>query len=337
MSTVIYELSDHVATLTLNRPQALNALNNLMVDDLRQATAKAAFDPQVRAVVLCAAGDHFMAGGDLKWFRDQLTVPPAERQLRFEAMIASVHAAILNLKGMGKPAIAAVHGAVAGFGMSLMMACDLVMAADNAYFTLAYSNIALSPDGGATWSLPRQVGLKQAMEIALLGERFAAAIIATAPQHAGKLLPEMTANYDYEPIATVYLQFGPRFRLPFPLFKQTGKYGQWAVDRGDGLIGCVLSGHGDWEALTDEELAATLQAELPASGPATWHRVIREKRATFSCQPGIPRPACVTSHPRVLLAGDYTWADYPATLEGAVRSGRRAAHELLGKSYNPRS
>ena len=103
------------------------------------------------------------------------------------------------------------------------------------------------------------------------------------------------------------------------------------------MIGCVLSGHGDWEALADEELAAALQAELPASGPATWYRVIREKRATFSCQPGIPRPACVTSHPRVLLAGDYTWADYPATLEGAVRSGRRAAHELLGKSYNPRS
>jgi enoyl-CoA hydratase/carnithine racemase len=86
-----------------------------------------------------------------------------------------VHASILTLKGMGKPAIAAVHGAVAGFGMSLMMACDLVVAADNAYFTLAYSNIALSPDGGATWSLPRQVGLKQAMEIALLGERFDAA------------------------------------------------------------------------------------------------------------------------------------------------------------------
>ncbi|MBK8890916.1 MAG: FAD-dependent oxidoreductase [Dechloromonas sp.] len=170
--------------------------------------------------------------------------------------------------------------------------------------------------------------------VTVAGERFAAAIIATAPQHAGKLLPEMTANYDYEPIATVYLQFGPRFRLPFPLFKQTGKYGQWAVDRGDGLIGCVLSGHGDWEALTDEELAATLQAELPASGPATWQRVIREKRATFSCQPGIPRPACVTSHPRVLLAGDYTWADYPATLEGAVRSGRRAARLLIANRDN---
>jgi squalene-associated FAD-dependent desaturase len=168
--------------------------------------------------------------------------------------------------------------------------------------------------------------------VAVAGERFAAAIIAIAPQHAGKLWPEMTANYDFEPIATVYLQFGPQFRLPFPLFKQTGKYGQWAVDRGDGLIGCVLSGHGDWEALADEELAAALQAELPASGPATWHRVIREKRATFSCQPGIPRPACVTSHPCVLLAGDYTWADYPATLEGAVRSGKRAAHVLRSTS-----
>jgi 2-(1,2-epoxy-1,2-dihydrophenyl)acetyl-CoA isomerase len=172
MSTVIYEVSDHVATLTLNRPESLNALNLAMIDDLRTTTARAAFDPGVRAVVLRGAGDHFMAGGDLKWFRDQLAMSPQQRQTRFEELIAAVHTSILNLKSMPKPAIAAVHGAVAGFGMSLMMACDLVVAADNAYFTLAYSNIALSPDGGATWSLPRQVGLKQAMEIALLGDRF---------------------------------------------------------------------------------------------------------------------------------------------------------------------
>jgi hypothetical protein len=101
--------------------------------------------------------------------------PGEQRQMRFERVIADVHFAILNLKGMPKPVVAAVQGAVAGFGMSLMMACDLVVAAEDAYFTLAYSNIALSPDGGATWSLPRQVGLKQAMEIALLGERFDAA------------------------------------------------------------------------------------------------------------------------------------------------------------------
>jgi 2-(1,2-epoxy-1,2-dihydrophenyl)acetyl-CoA isomerase len=118
------------------------------------------------------AGEHFMAGGDLKWFREQLALPPVDRQPRFEALIADVHASILTLKGMHKPVIAAVQGAVAGFGLSLMMAADLVIAADNAYFTLAYRHIALSPDGGATWSLPRQVGLKQAMEIALLGDRF---------------------------------------------------------------------------------------------------------------------------------------------------------------------
>ncbi|MEF8752483.1 MAG: enoyl-CoA hydratase-related protein [Accumulibacter sp.] len=175
MSSVSYEVSDHVAILTLNRPQALNALDLAMIEDLRETTARAAFAPEVRAVLLRAAGAHFMAGGDLRWFREQVTQPAGQRQMRFERVIADVHFAILNLKSMSKPVVAAVQGAVAGFGMSLMMACDLVVAADDAYFTLAYSNIALSPDGGATWSLPRQVGLKQAMEIALLGDRFDAA------------------------------------------------------------------------------------------------------------------------------------------------------------------
>jgi 2-(1,2-epoxy-1,2-dihydrophenyl)acetyl-CoA isomerase len=175
MTTVTYAVQDNIATLTLNRPESLNALNLAMIDDLRATTAQAAFDPAVRAVIVCGAGDHFMAGGDLKWFREQLALPPKERQPRFEETIAAVHASILNLKSMNKPVVAAVQGAVAGFGLSLMLAADLALAADNAYFTLAYSNIALSPDGGATWSLPRQVGLKQAMEIALLGDRFDAA------------------------------------------------------------------------------------------------------------------------------------------------------------------
>ena len=96
-----------------------------------------------------------------------------------------------------------------------------------------------------------------------------------------------------------------------------------------------MSGHGDWEALADDALASALQSELPIAEAALWHKVIREKRATFSCRPGIARPDCSTSNPRIMLAGDYTWADYPATLEGAVRSGRRAAHALLGKRYDP--
>lgn len=170
--TVIYELRDHVARLTLNRPKALNALNLDMIEALRVSSARAEADPEVRAILITGAGDHFMAGGDLKWFHEQLALPPQKRQPMFERVIGDVHQTTLQLRRCGKPVVAAVRGAVAGFGLSLMLAADLALAADDAYFTLAYCNIALSPDGGATWSLPRTVGMKRAMEIALLGDRF---------------------------------------------------------------------------------------------------------------------------------------------------------------------
>lgn len=172
MSAVNYELDGGVAILTLNRPESLNAVNPDMVAGLLAASALAADDPVARAVVVRGAGKSFMAGGDLRWFREQLALPVAQRQSGFAELIAGVHAAIVNFKRMDKPLIAAVHGAVAGFGLSLMLAADLALAADDAYFTLAYSNIALSPDGGATWSLPRHIGMKRAMEVALLGDRF---------------------------------------------------------------------------------------------------------------------------------------------------------------------
>lgn len=175
MSAVLYELDGGVATLTLNRPESLNALNPAMVDALLAASSQAADDPQVRAVIVRGAGEHFMAGGDLKWFNEQCALPAEPRRECFMALLDRVHAAVRNFKRMDKPVIAAVHGAVAGFGVSLMLAADLALAAENSYFTLAYSSIALSPDGGATWSLPRHVGLKRAMEIALLAERFDAA------------------------------------------------------------------------------------------------------------------------------------------------------------------
>lgn len=170
--TVLYEVRDHVARLTLNRPKSLNALNLDMIEALRVATARAEVDPEVRAILVAGAGEHFMAGGDLKWFREQLALPPQERQPLFERTISDVHQTTQQLRRCGKPVVAAVRGAVAGFGLSLMLAADLALAADDAYFTLAYCNIALSPDGGATWSLPRAVGMKRAAEIALLGERF---------------------------------------------------------------------------------------------------------------------------------------------------------------------
>jgi squalene-associated FAD-dependent desaturase len=166
------------------------------------------------------------------------------------------------------------------------------------------------------------------------GEIHDAAVVATAPQHAGNLWPALATDFDYEPIVTVYLQFAAETGLAFPLQMHSGKYGQWVVDRGKGLLACVLSGHGDWETLVEAELAAALVAELALPTPPTWIKVICEKRATFASRPNLARPDHRTSDPRILRAGDYSWADYPATLEGAVRSGRRAARELLGKGYN---
>jgi squalene-associated FAD-dependent desaturase len=192
-------------------------------------------------------------------------------------------------------------------------------------------------NNGATLRLGTRVaGLAPKPDgIEIAGNIYDAAIVATAPQHARKLWPALATAFDYEPIATVYLEFSPKTALAFPLQKQSGKYGQWIVDRGNGLLACVLSGHGDWEALADDQLTAALCAELALPEPPHWQQVVREKRATFSCRPSLARPDWRTADSRVVLAGDYTWADYPATLEGAVRSGRRAAHAVLRKSYNP--
>jgi len=172
---VLTATRDAVSTITLNRPAALNALNRELTLALRDAVFAAEHDPQVRCVVI-RGGEHFMAGGDLKWFSERLaTLSAAEIRVQFEGFIHEVHALVLSLRRMPKPVVASVNGAAAGFGMSLMMACDLALAADNAYFTLAYTLIGATPDGGSTYALPRVVGQKKAMEIALLGERFDAA------------------------------------------------------------------------------------------------------------------------------------------------------------------
>jgi 2-(1,2-epoxy-1,2-dihydrophenyl)acetyl-CoA isomerase len=161
-----------VATLTLSRPESMNALDSAMMDSLVAHTASLAKDESVRCIVIAGAGKHFMAGGDLREFADHLALPVLERERYFAQLVDHIHTAIENIGRMPHPVIAQVHGAVAGFGLSLMCACDLAIAADSAYFTSAYRNIGLTPDGGATYSLPRIVGTRKAMEIVLLGERF---------------------------------------------------------------------------------------------------------------------------------------------------------------------
>lgn len=172
METITLGRAGAIASITLNRPKALNALDLQMVEELSAITSQLEADASLRCVVLTGAGDNFMAGGDIKTFHQGLADPAEKRKREFEHMIGEVHAAITRLRRMPCPVIAAVRGAVAGFGFSLMSACDLALAADNAYFTLAYCHIGVSPDGGATYALPRVVGAKMAMEIALLGDRF---------------------------------------------------------------------------------------------------------------------------------------------------------------------
>ena len=122
-------------------------------------------------VVLRGAGPHFMAGGDIRMFAALRDLPPAERTARFETFIGPVHAFLELLVRLPQPVIARVHGACAGFGLSLMAACDLAIASDDAYFTTAYRHIGLTPDGSGTWSLPRVVGPRKAMELVLLSPR----------------------------------------------------------------------------------------------------------------------------------------------------------------------
>lgn len=160
-----------VGTIVLDRPEVLNALNPEMAAGLKAATGALATDTSVRCVVIKGAGEHFMAGGDVRHFHALLKKSPGDVENSIGGEIEDVHAAIVNIRDMPKPVVASIRGASAGFGMSLVAACDLAIAAEDSVFSLAYCRIGTSPDGGSTWTLPRMVGLKRAMELALLGDR----------------------------------------------------------------------------------------------------------------------------------------------------------------------
>ncbi|HYM32014.1 MAG TPA: enoyl-CoA hydratase [Candidatus Cybelea sp.] len=175
---LITSIKDGVATMTMNRPEVRNALSEEMREGMYTFLSGIESDPNVRCVVLKGAGEHFMAGGDVKKFSTLAKRDPEERRRNFERYIHALHPVIFTMRRMRKPILASVQGAAAGFGLSIAMACDLVIAADTSFFTLAYINIGTSPDGSGTYFLPRLVGLKKAMEIALLGDRFDAATAA---------------------------------------------------------------------------------------------------------------------------------------------------------------
>ena len=174
--TVDAAVAGAVCTITLSRPKSLNALDGDMATALEAVTGATAEAAEIRCVVIRGAGEHFMAGGDIAAFHARLEEirEPEERRRHFEAFVPRVHPTVQAIRTMPKPVIAGVHGAVAGFGMSLMSACDLAVASETAFFTLAYCHIGVSPDGSSTYTLPRIVGLKRSFEMAYLGERFGA-------------------------------------------------------------------------------------------------------------------------------------------------------------------
>lgn len=165
-NSVNYAVADGVATITFNRPAVMNALDAATIRGFCATAERAAADDDARVVVLCGAGPAFVAGGDVAMFARNLP----QMATLVPDLADALNRGILALRRAPKPVIASVHGAVAGAGFSIMLACDLVLAAADTQFSLAYARIGASPDGGATFFLPRLAGYQRAMELMLLAD-----------------------------------------------------------------------------------------------------------------------------------------------------------------------
>jgi 2-(1,2-epoxy-1,2-dihydrophenyl)acetyl-CoA isomerase len=170
VSAVTLEVRDRVAYLTLNRPESGNALDPGLIHAFRDAAESLEGRDDVGAVILTGAGKNFSVGGDLR-FMQAAGDDVADAVF---GLATTMHAGIEALASLDAPVISAVRGAAAGGGMSIAIAADLVLAAESARFTVAYTAIGFSTDGGASWTLPRLVGHRRAMELALLNERLTA-------------------------------------------------------------------------------------------------------------------------------------------------------------------
>jgi 2-(1,2-epoxy-1,2-dihydrophenyl)acetyl-CoA isomerase len=168
-STLLYEQRGSVAVITLNRPERRNAVTHELLTELNHALGRAEQEPTMRALLLTGAGKSFCAGQDLSVFGGPSTSESVQ-----QTVLNFYKPVILRMCSMGKPIIGAINGAAAGAGASLALACDLRVMAEDASLVMAFSNIGLAPDAGASWFLVRQVGYSRALEIAIEGERISA-------------------------------------------------------------------------------------------------------------------------------------------------------------------
>ncbi len=158
---ILVDIRDHVATITLNRPEAYNALTVPMARELYEAALQADEAPEVRCIVVTGRGRAFCAGGDVKEFAGNLP----RIGVLLKELTTHLHNAISRLARSQKPMIMGVNGVAAGGGFSLALSGDLVVAAESARFTMAYAGIAATPDGSSTYFLPRLIGIRRALEI----------------------------------------------------------------------------------------------------------------------------------------------------------------------------
>jgi 2-(1,2-epoxy-1,2-dihydrophenyl)acetyl-CoA isomerase len=158
-----YEVCEGVGEITLCRPEGANAVDLLLANELAEVAILCSEDPAVRAVLLRAEGAIFCAGGDVRSFTSAADGVPA----LLRRITAGLHVAVSRFARMNPPVVAAVGGTAAGAGMSLACSADIVVAADTAKFTMAYTKIGLVPDGSSTWFLPRRIGLARARDLML--------------------------------------------------------------------------------------------------------------------------------------------------------------------------
>jgi 2-(1,2-epoxy-1,2-dihydrophenyl)acetyl-CoA isomerase len=174
LETVNMRLHEGAATIELNRPDALNAWNAQLGADLLTALRQATEEPAVRAVVLTGTGRGFSSGADLKDISGGDTTPEGRPDV-YKTLTERYHPIMHAIREMPKPVIAAVNGPAVGIGCSLALCSDLILAAESAYFLLAFVNIGLVPDGGSSLFLPTRIGMTRATELSMLGERLGAA------------------------------------------------------------------------------------------------------------------------------------------------------------------
>jgi 2-(1,2-epoxy-1,2-dihydrophenyl)acetyl-CoA isomerase len=165
--TITFQVQDHVAYITLNRPDVANGFNIAMGKDLMHAAIRCGEDPGIRAILMTGAGKMFSSGGDLKYFYDF----GDNLGIALKELTVYCHAAVSRFMRMPKPVVTAVNGAAAGIGMSFALCGDLIIAAESAIFMSAYTAAGLSPDGGMTHFLPRMIGLARTKEMLLTNRR----------------------------------------------------------------------------------------------------------------------------------------------------------------------